>query len=533
MEAAPAGFATPDGRPRPIVLVVLDGFGIGHDPAADAIAAAPMPRWRALVARWPHSVLQASEGAVGLPAGQMGNSEVGHLNLGAGRPVLQDLPRIDAAIVDGSFERRPALLDACERARETGRLHTVGLVGPGGVHAHDRHLVALVRMAAQLGVPSVRVHALLDGRDTPPSSALGFVRDLEAELAAAHPDARIASVGGRYWAMDRDQRWERVERGYDAIVHGVGEHAPSATAAIEAAYARGETDEFVAPTVIDGTDGRVRDRDPIVHVNYRADRARQLTHALADPDFERFDRAGPAGEPPPRNLLVVTMTGYEAGLPVEVAFGPEEARSLAQAFSEAGWTQFHVAETEKYAHVTYFFNGGREAAWPGEERRLVPSPRVATYDLQPEMSAPGVTDELVAAIESGRYDFIVANYANPDMVGHTGVWDATVAALGAVDTAIGRVADAVARLEAADPTGPGAVLLITADHGNADQLRDPAGNPVTAHSLNPVPLLVAGRAVEGRSLHDGLLADVAPTILELAGLGRWDGMTGRSLLEPR
>jgi 2,3-bisphosphoglycerate-independent phosphoglycerate mutase len=527
------GSAPRDGRPRPIVLVVLDGFGIGHDAAADAIAAAPMPRWRQLLARWPHSVLQASEGAVGLPVGQMGNSEVGHLNLGAGRPVLQDLPRIDAAIRDGSFEERPALLAACGRARETGRLHTVGLVGPGGVHAHDRHLLALVRMAAHQGVPSVRVHALLDGRDTPPSSALGFVRELEAELAAAHPDARIASVGGRYWAMDRDQRWERVERGYDAIVHGAGEHAASARAAIEAAYARGETDEFVAPTVIDGTDGRLRDRDPIVHVNFRADRARQLTHALADPGFAAFDRTGPAGEPAPGEVLVVTMTEYEAGLPVEVAFGPEEARSLAQAFSEAGWTQFHVAETEKYAHVTYFFNGGREAAWPGEERRLVPSPRVATYDLQPEMSAPGVTDELVAAIESGRYDFIVANYANPDMVGHTGVWDATLVALAAVDAAIGRVADAVARLEAADPVGPGAALLITADHGNADQIRDAAGNPMTAHSLNPVPLLAAGRAFDRRALHDGVLADVAPTVLEVAGLPRWDGMTGRSLLDPR
>ena len=333
--------------------------------------------------------------------------------------------------------------------------------------------------------------------------------------------------------MDRDQRWERTKRGYDAIVHGVGEHAPSAEAAIEAAYARGETDEFVAPTVIDGVDGALRDRDPIVHVNFRADRARQLTHALADPVFDGFDRGGPAGEPAPRDLLVVTMTAYEAGLPVEVAFGPEEARSLAQAFSEAGWTQFHVAETEKYAHVTYFFNGGREAAWPGEERRLVPSPRVATYDLQPEMSAAGVTDELVAAIESGRYDFIVANYANPDMVGHTGVWDATVAALGAIDASLGRVADAVARVEAADPTGPGAALLVTADHGNADALRDAAGNPVTAHSLNPVPLLASGRMLEGRTLHDGVLADVAPTILEIAGLPRWDGMTGRSLLDPR
>jgi 2,3-bisphosphoglycerate-independent phosphoglycerate mutase len=519
------------GRPRPIVLVVLDGFGIGADPARDAIAAASMPRWRALLAANPHSVLRASEDAVGLPEGQMGNSEVGHLNLGAGRPVLQDLPRIDAAIADGSFFTRPALLAACERATETGRLHAVGLIGPGGVHAHDRHLVALVELAARLDVRSVRIHALLDGRDTPPSSALGFVRDLEARLGVVHPDARIASVGGRYWAMDRDQRWDRTERGYDAIVHGEGDHAPSATAAIEAGYARGETDEFLVPTVIDGVDGLVRDRDPIVHSNFRADRARQLTHALAVPGFASFDLASPHGRRAPRDLLVVTMTEYETGLPVQVAFGPEEARSLAQAFSEAGWTQFHVAETEKYAHVTYFFNGGVEAPWPGEERRLVPSPKVATYDLQPEMSAQGVTDELVAAIRSGRYDFIVANFANPDMVGHTGVWDATVAALEALDPCLGRIVDAVADVESADPTGPGAVLLITADHGNADDEIDAAGNPITKHSLNPVPLLATGRAIAGRRLADGVLADVAPTILELAGLPAWDGMTGRSLLE--
>ncbi len=428
---------TEGSRPRPIVLVVLDGFGIGSDPARDAIAAAAMPRWREALDRWPNSVLRASEDAVGLPAGQMGNSEVGHLNLGAGRPVLQDLPRIDAAIDDGSFFERPALLAACERARQTGRLHAVGLVGPGGVHAHDRHLLALVELAARLGVPSVRIHALLDGRDTPPSSALGFVRDLEVRLRLLHPDARIASVGGRYYAMDRDQRWERTERGYDAIVHAAGLHAASATAAIEAAYARGETDEFVLPTAVDGAGGGLRDGDPIVHVNFRADRARQLTHALADPGFASFDRTGPDGRPAPSGLLVATMTEYESGLPVEVAFGPEEARSLAQAFSESGWTQFHVAETEKYAHVTYFFNGGVETPWPGEERRLVPSPKVATYDLQPEMSAAGVTDELVAAIGSGRYDFIVANFANPDMVGHTGVWDATVTALTVIDGCLG------------------------------------------------------------------------------------------------
>ena len=522
---------TAGSRPRPIVLVVIDGFGIGHIEAADAIAAASMPRWRALLDRWPHSALRASEDAVALPTGQMGNSEVGHLNLGTGRPVLQDLPRIDAAIDDGSFFVRPALLDACRRAKETGRLHAVGLIGPGGVHSHDRHLVALVELAAKLRVPQVRVHALLDGRDTPPSSALGFMADLEARLAAAHPDVAVASVGGRYYAMDRDKRWERIERGYDAIVHAEGLHAASAQAAISEAYARGETDEFVAPTVVDGTDGELRDRDPIVHFNFRADRGRQLVHALVDTEFNAFERTSPSGRPAPHELLVVTMTEYESGLPVEVAFGPEEARSLAQAFSEQGWTQFHVAETEKYAHVTYFFNGGVEKAWPGEVRKLVPSPKVATYDLQPEMSAAGVTDELVAAIESGRYDFIVANYANADMVGHTGVWDATVAALEVIDGCIGRVAEAIERVEAADPGGPGAVLFITADHGNADELRDAEGQPVTAHSLNPVPLLGMGRAMAGRTLRDGVLADVAPTILELAGLPRWEGMTGTSRLD--
>ena len=523
---------TGETRPRPIVLVVLDGFGIGSEPAKDAIAAAAMPRWRDAVARWPHSALRASEDAVGLPAGQMGNSEVGHLNLGAGRPVLQDLPRIDAAIADGSFYGRPALIAACERAKETGRLHAVGLIGPGGVHAHDRHLVALVELAARLGVPSVKIHALLDGRDTPPSSALGFMQDLEARLAEVHPDVRIASVGGRYYAMDRDKRWERTERGYDAIVHAEGLRAASAFAAIEEAYARDETDEFVSPTVIEGADGSLRDRDPIVHVNFRADRARQLTHALSQPAFDAFDRTSPAGRAAPSDLLVVTMSEYESGLPVQVAFGPEEARSLAQVFSEAGWTQYHVAETEKYAHVTYFFNGGVETPWPGEVRKLVPSPKVATYDLQPEMSADGVTAELVAAIGSGTYDFIVANFANPDMVGHTGVWDATVAALEVIDGCLGRIFDAVGALEAADPHGPGAALFVTADHGNADDMIDEAGEPVTKHSLNPVPLLGMGRALAGRRLRDGVLADVAPTILELGGLPRWEGMTGRSLLEP-
>ncbi|MEO5940091.1 MAG: 2,3-bisphosphoglycerate-independent phosphoglycerate mutase, partial [Candidatus Limnocylindrales bacterium] len=507
------------------------GFGIGPVATDDAIAAAALPTWRGLLERWPHADLRASEDAVGLPPGQMGNSEVGHLNLGAGRPVLQDLPRIDAAIADGSFFARPALAAACSQAATgSGRLHIISLIGPGGVHANDRHLVAVVELAARHGVSEVLVHALLDGRDTPPRSALAFVRDLEARLATAHPLARIATVGGRYYAMDRDQRWERTQRGYDAIVHGAGERAPSAAAAIEAAYDRGENDEFVAPTVIDGIDGRVRDGEPIVVANFRADRARQLVHALVDADVDGFERSGT--RPQPRDLAVVTMTEYEAGLPVTVAFGPDEVRSLAHAASDAGWRQFHVAETEKYAHVTYFFNGGREAPLPGEDRRLVPSPKVATYDLQPEMSAAGVADALIEAIAGGAYDLIVANFANPDMVGHTGLWQATIRATETVDACLARIVDALDARDAADPAGPGSLLAITADHGNADAMRDAAGNPVTAHSLNPVPFLLAGRAVAGRSLRDGVLADVAPTLLELAGLPRWEGMTGTSRLDP-
>jgi 2,3-bisphosphoglycerate-independent phosphoglycerate mutase len=377
-------------------------------------------------------------------------------------------------------------------------------------------------------VPRVRIHALLDGRDTPPRSAPGYVASLEGRLAAVHPDARIATVGGRYYAMDRDARWDRIERGYDAIVHGVGERATTATAAIEKAYDRGENDEFVTPTVIAEVDGTVRSGDPVVHGNFRADRARQLTHALADAAFEAFDRAAPDGTPAPSDLLVVTLTEYESGLPVLVAFPPEQARSLAQAFSEAGWRQFHVAETEKYAHVTYFLNGGVEPPYPGEDRVLVPSLKVATYDLAPEMRAVGITDALTDAIGSGDYDFIVANYANPDMVGHTGNWQATIAALEVIDACLGRIVDAIDAVDARDPAAPGALLAITADHGNADELRDGDGNPVTAHSLNPVPFVLVGRRARGKRLADGVLADVAPTLLELAGLPRWDGMTGRS-----
>jgi len=518
------------------VLVVLDGFGIGALPGWDAIAAARMPAWRSLLDRWPHSRLGASAEAVGLPAGQMGNSEVGHLNLGAGRPVLQDLPRIDAAIADGSFFQRPAFLEACRRARDgCGVLDLVSLIGPGGVHANDRHLVALAELAARQRVDRVSVQALLDGRDTAPRSAIGYIRDLEARLVAAHPDAHISSVGGRYFAMDRDKRWERIERAYHAIVHGEGLHAQSAVAAIEAAYARGESDEFVTPTVIDGQESSMWGGESIVLCNFRADRARQLAHALADAAFDAFDRTSPAGRPAPRDLFVATMTAYEAGLPVAPAFPPETVPSLAAAFAGLGWRQFHVAETEKYAHVTYFLNGGVEAAWPGEERVLVPSPRVATYDLQPGMSAEGVTDALVAAIRGREHDFLVANYANADMVGHTGVWEATVTAVEALDGCLARIVAALAEVDsqpatAADTGVATSLLCVTADHGNADQMRDAAGRPVTAHSLNPVPLLLAGAAMAGRGLDDGVLADVAPTLLEVLALAPWEGMTGRSLL---
>jgi 2,3-bisphosphoglycerate-independent phosphoglycerate mutase len=518
---------------RPLVLVVLDGFGIGRYPERDAIAAARMPVWRSLLERWPHARLGASAEAVGLPHGQMGNSEVGHLNIGAGRPVLQDLPRIDAAIDEGSFFSRPAFRDAYARARTRGVLHLISLTGPGGVHANDRHLVALAELARREAVPLLRVHALLDGRDTPPRSAIGFLKDLEARLAAAHPDAAIATVGGRYYAMDRDQRWERTKKGYDAIVHGEGLHASSAVEALQDAYAGGQDDEFVTPTVISARKSPLCDGDSVVVCNFRADRVRQLTRALALSDFDGFDRTSPAGRPPPSVLRVVTMTQYEAGLPVVVAFPPETVVSLAASLSGLGWRQFHVAETEKYAHVTYFLNGGVEAPFPGEDRVLVPSPSVATYDLQPGMSADGVTDALVSAIHSDDYDFLVANYANPDMVGHTGVWEATVTAVQTIDSQLGRIVAALAERDASSRVagGPPSLLCITADHGNADEMRDADGRPVTAHSLNPVPLLLAGRAVEGRGLRDGVLADVAPTLLESLGVPPWEGMTGRSLLE--
>jgi 2,3-bisphosphoglycerate-independent phosphoglycerate mutase len=498
-----------------VTLVVLDGFGIGDDPERNALMAARMPTWERLTREWPSARLEASGEAVGLPAGQMGNSEVGHLNLGAGFRVLQDLPRITAAIGDGSFRHTPALVEAARVALERGtRLHLMGLIGPGGIHAIDEHIVATVELAAAEGLPPDRValHAFTDGRDTPPRSAGRYLPDLLSLLDGL---VTPATVSGRYYAMDRDGRWDRTRLAYDAIVHAVGELAPDATAAVTAAYERGEGDEFIRPTVVDGYAG-MADGDVAVHLNFRADRARQLTQALALDHF---------GENP-GELHVTTLTEYQAPteLPVAVAFGPLELDSLAAHLSRLGKRQLHVAETEKYAHVTYFFNGGVEVRFPGEDRILVPSNReVATYDLAPEMSALPITDALVAGIGSGSYDFIVANYANPDMVGHTGVWEAAVSAAETIDACLARVLAA--------SLAAGGTLVVTADHGNIEEMRDAEGNPQTKHTTSPVPIVAAGEAVRGRRLHDGALSDVAPTLCDLMGIPPGPEMTGTSLLD--
>ena len=502
-----------------LTLVILDGFGIGDDPGRNALLAARMPVWDRLTRQWPTARLEASGEAVGLPAGQMGNSEVGHLNLGAGFRVLQDLPRINQAIEDGSFRDTPALVAGCRAALERGgRLHLLALIGPGGIHAIDDHIVAMVELAAAEGLPPGRMllHAFTDGRDTPPRSADRYLPQLMTRIGGR---AALATVSGRYDAMDRDGRWERTRLAYEAIVHGVGELAEDGEAAIAAAYARGQGDEFIRPTVI-GSYAGMSNEDVVVHLNFRADRARQLTQALALPDFDAFDRG-----PRPRDLLVTTLTEYQspAELPVAVAFGPLMIDSLAAHLARLGMRQLHVAETEKYAHVTYFFNGGIEPPFAGEERILVPSNRdVATYDLAPEMRAVPITDALVGGIGSGDYELIVANYANPDMVGHTGVWDAAVSAAETIDACLGRVVEAVA--------ATGSTLVITADHGNIEEMRDAQGNPQTKHTTSPVPIVVIGETLRGRRLRDGALCDVAPTICELLAIPLGPEMTGRSLL---
>ncbi|MFM8934289.1 MAG: 2,3-bisphosphoglycerate-independent phosphoglycerate mutase [Candidatus Limnocylindrus sp.] len=502
---------------RPLVLLVLDGFGIGAGAPGDATVAAKMPVWRDLRARWPHAELEASGVAVGLPEGQMGNSEVGHLNIGSGQRVPQELPRINAAIANGTFSSQRELHRAL-RAAEGGRLHLCSLLGPGGVHAHDDHLVALATAAEASGVRSVYLHLFLDGRDTPPRSALGYLADLEERLARFAPQAKIASVAGRYFAMDRDQRWERTARAVAAIAAADGIRATSARDAIEQGYTRGESDEFVAPTVtLNGQESEFRPGDVLIHANFRADRARQLVAALSAPTFTHFER------PSTLPVSVWGISSYGDATATPAIFGPAQVPSLASAIADVGLRQFHVAETEKYAHVTYFFNGGQEAALTGERRMMIASLPVSTYDRAPEMRAAEIASAVVSALAEGSEAFVLANLANADMVGHTGDFGATVRACEAVDHALGRIAEAVL-------ARPSATLVVTADHGNAERMVTAEGEPVTSHTLARVPILIAGDRIRGHRLMDGALEDVAPTICALTGLALPPTMTGRSLL---
>jgi 2,3-bisphosphoglycerate-independent phosphoglycerate mutase len=497
-----------------LALIILDGWGLAPPGPGNAISLAETPVFDRLWSGFPHTQLSAQGRDVGLPEGQMGNSEVGHLNLGAGAIVKQDLARIDDAVADGSFFDNEVLRAACERARNSprGRLHLLGLVSDGGVHSGWEHLEACIELASQEGVPDVVFHAFTDGRDTLPHGGRGYLAELERWLRAA---GRVATVSGRYYAMDRDTRWERIKLAYDAIVHAEGLRAASSAEAIEASYERGQTDEFVVPTVIGDYDGAAAG-DVAIFVNFRPDRAREMTRALADPDFEEFSRAGGP------LLELTTMTEYRKGWPYPVAFPEQRPRTtLAETIANAGGRQLHVAETEKYAHVTYFFNGGREQELEGEEHCLVDSPRdVPTYDHKPEMSARAAADTFVEHWREGDYKFGIINFANPDMVGHTGVIPAAVAAVEAVDALLGEVVEAVRE--------KGGACIITADHGNCDNMLEPDGSPNTAHSLNPVPLIVTA---EGLELRDGgILADVAPTALDLLGIPQPAPMTGRSLI---
>lgn len=505
---------------RPVVLVVLDGWGYRESREGNAIALAQTPTWDRLWSRATRTLLDASGLAVGLPEGQMGNSEVGHLNLGAGRVVMQDLVRINRAIETGKLFENPALVEACETAkRDGGTLHLMGLIGSGGVHASDQHLRALIDLAERRRVPRVAIHALLDGRDTMPKSGYAYLREL---LAYAGTRAHVASLGGRYYGMDRDARWDRMEKWYLAAVKGAGPTATDPLEVIRASYDRGVTDEFVEPHVIvRAADGRpmapIRDGDALVCFNFRADRMRQMVRALTEETFDAF-RVGlrPSVE-------VVTMTSYDRTFDVPVAFAPQSmANIVGEVVSNAGMSQFRTAETEKYAHVTYFFNGGIEIPFPGEDRLLVPSQKVATYDLAPEMSAAGVTDVLCRTIEAREHDFILCNYANGDMVGHSGSLPATIAAVETVDRCLTRV------LASADASG--ARLLITADHGNCELMIDPAtGGPHTAHTTSPVPLVVVDPDGERPLRTGGALCDVGPTILRFLGLERPTEMTGMDL----
>ncbi|MBV8777930.1 MAG: 2,3-bisphosphoglycerate-independent phosphoglycerate mutase, partial [Alphaproteobacteria bacterium] len=499
-------------RPRPVVLCILDGWGERADAADNAITQAKVPVWNSLMARWPHSHLDASEHYVGLPDGQMGNSEVGHTNLGAGRVVMQDLPRIDDAIATGKIADMAPLVEFIAKVKvqadnKTGGIaHVLGLLSPGGVHSHQRQIAALCRILAKAGL-AVRVHAVLDGRDTPPQSALGYLKQFKADTEGAG-DIAIATVGGRYYAMDRDKRWDRVEKAHLTLTDAVGPKALDPLAAVEAAYARGETDEFVLPTAI-GDYAGMNSGDGLLLANFRADRIREIAAALLDPGFAGFARSKLVDF---SGALGLVEYSAELNRFLATLFPPENLEdTFGEVVSRAGLTQLRIAETEKYAHVTFFFNGGRETVFPGEERILVPSPKVATYDKQPQMSAPEVTDKVVGAIQSRKFDVVVLNYANTDMVGHTGVIEAAEHAVEAVDTCLGRLAHAV---EAA-----GGTLVITADHGNAEMMRDPeTGAPHTAHTLNPVPFIVVNPPAAIVKIERGRLADVAPTLLDILGI---------------
>lgn len=506
-------------RPRPVVLCILDGWGLRDAPTDNALALARTPVWDRLMRGAATARISTSGADVGLPDGQMGNSEVGHMNIGAGRIAVPDLPRIDKAIAAGELQRNGTLQAALAKLKASGgTLHLMGLLSPGGVHSHQDHMAALARIAAEAGVP-VAIHAFLDGRDTPPQSGRGFLSEFERAIAD-FVGVRIATVGGRYFAMDRDKRWERVAKAYAVLVDSEGRRAPDADTAVTQAYAANETDEFITPTAIADYRG-MRDGDGILMANFRADRAREILTALLDPHFDGFPR--------PRRRHFATAIGmveYSVQLnPLLVTLFPPVrfTKTLGELVANAGMRQLRIAETEKYAHVTFFLNGGEEAMFRGEDRILVPSPKVATYDLKPEMSAPEVTDKLVAAVQSGTYDLIVVNYANPDMVGHTGVLAAAIRAAECIDDCLGRLEAAV--------TKAGGVLVITADHGNLEEMRDPAtGQPHTQHTTNLVPIVLTGPGAAGFGLNNGRLADIAPTLLRFLGLAQPAEMTGRVLL---
>jgi 2,3-bisphosphoglycerate-independent phosphoglycerate mutase len=505
-------------RPRPVILCILDGWGHRDDRTDNAIALADTPTWDRFVAHYPRALLQTSGLAVGLPDGQMGNSEVGHMNLGAGRVVMQDLPRIDLAVADGSLAANPVLVQSVAAVKAAGgAMHLLGLLSPGGVHSHQDHLAALCRMIAGHGVP-VRVHAFLDGRDTPPSSGKEYMERFLADVAGH--DVQVATVSGRYYAMDRDKRWDRVQLAFDAMMLGKGPVLAEPVGAIQSSYQAGRTDEFMLPAVMEGYAG-MADGDGLLMGNFRADRAREILHALADPDFDGFARARRA-----KFSAQLGLTEYSAALNAFLAtLFPAEGltRILGEVVCEAGMTQLRIAETEKYAHVTFFFNGGREQVYPGEDRILVPSPKVATYDHKPEMSAIEVTDKLVEAIGSDKYDLIVVNFANGDMVGHTGILAAAMQAAETVDRCLTRLEDAT--------KAAGGTMLVTADHGNAEQMTDPVSHePYTAHTIGPVDVVLVNPPAGVIGLTDGRLADVAPTLLQLLSLAQPAEMTGHTLL---